>query len=486
MIVKKIVEKKAEIQNKVLSSMNDTAIAVKMNNPLPELKPKQPTKKNNIFSKGDPFEKLISDIELDSIQRDLSTNHGDLVNDSFESTDAKQKLEDVIRNEYRFDENKAKYVVSEMVGLSFIERLLNDESVSDIGYNGTFLSVESNSKIQFFTKEQLGLTDSEKQIFNIISKVANTMGKTFNRQFPILDSVSGNIRMNAIHQSSSVEGSTFSIRVLKAKMALTEENFLDFAPLFLLDFFDVLMKVGNSILVGGETGSGKTELMKLLCGKINPSDIMFVVEDVPEMKLKTLFPMHNIYSVVSTGTASLNDLLQASLRNFPKWILPSETRGKDAMEVIDSALNGHNILSSVHVANCRSMPARLVRMASREHAVNEESLIEEVLEYFGIGIQIETAKIEIDPENMIFHKIRYISEIVEFSTEEVTTLFKQELIDGDFYVTTGELSNNFKQKMNSNFLNFEFPEMESEKVEKSKSLMEYLKIAKLKIAKQVA
>ncbi len=47
------------------------------------------------------------------------------------------------------------------------------------------------------------------------------------------------------------------------------ENFSDFAPSYVLDFLRVITKTGCMAIVGGETGSGKTEFMKLMLSFIS-------------------------------------------------------------------------------------------------------------------------------------------------------------------------------------------------------------------------
>lgn len=54
--------------------------------------------------------------------------------------------------------------------------------------------------------------------------------------------------------------------------------------------------------------------------------------------------------------------------------------------------------------------------------------------------------------------IRYLNEIVEFSANEPTTVFKQKFINGKFVIENGSLSEDFKEKMAEKFITFEFPE----------------------------
>ncbi len=429
------------------------------------------------------FEKGVSDNQLKSIREDLVSHHADLILSSFVSNESRKALVDIVFKEQRFSNDdtghdKAEYIVSEIVGLGFIEKILiDDDSITDIGWNGTFLTVQSNDRYQVFTPEELMLDDPETAIFRIVKKFADSVGKSFNRSYPILDSVAGNLRISAMHQICSPDGTTMSLRVVKPNLALKEENFTDFAPEFVLDFLRTVMATRANVVVAGETGSGKTELLKLLLSFSNKEDRILMIEDVQETHVKTLLPEHDIYSWVTSEKVKIIDEVVTSLRNFPKWIVVSETRGSEAYEMIQAALTDHKIITTVHAVSCRAIPRRFITMSSMGYSVNEKSVEEDILTYFDFGIHIKTLKVPIDREKNLFRIVRYLSEVVEYSTEGIKTLFKQTYYYGKFYVTTGELSEGFKERMGEKFVNFDFPVMKNQEIEKSEELTKFLRKA---------
>ena len=219
--------------------------------------------------RDDYLEKLVEDSRVEVIRDDLVEHYPDEVMRAFTSKASREKLTKLVQEEQRFGKDdegqKAAYVVNEIVGFEFIDRLLlHDESITDIGWNSTFLTVESADQLRIYTAEQLQLTDPEKTVFRIVKKFADAVGKPFTRNDPILDSVSGNLRLNAMHQVISPTGTTMSLRVSRPGLALTEETFVDFAPSFVLEFLKIIMKAGSMSVIGGETGSGKTELIKMM------------------------------------------------------------------------------------------------------------------------------------------------------------------------------------------------------------------------------
>lgn len=426
---------------------------------------------------------IVTESEIKNYRDDLLTSHVDLVHQAFNNAEAKEQLVKVIQKEYRFKKNtegfeKAKLIANKLVGFDFLEQFIGDPEISDIGWNGRFLTVEGNNLIKRYSSTQLGMEDSENTIYRIVRKFADTVGKAFSPEDPILDAVAGSLRLNAMHTSLSPTGTTMSLRMIKSVMSLQESNFQDFAPDFVLDFLRVCMATGNSCLIGGETGSGKTELMKLMLSFTKIYHKIILMEDVDEMNLSTLLPDHDIYSLVTNSVVGYSELISASLRNHPTWIVPSESRGAEAFEAIEGARTGHKLLSSLHVPDCRSMPRRYVTMSSMGRTINEEALLEDVLTFFDFGFHIKTAKIEVDtdPDNLTFYKVRYLSEIVEFSpgSEGITTVFKQNFVNGKFLVTTGTFSDRFKERLAENFLDFEFPELKDSEVEKSAELNKHL------------
>lgn len=428
--------------------------------------------------------KLVTDEEIIGIREDLVSNYPELVTEAFHSSELRQKLVTIVLEEQRYGKNepgvkKAEYVVDEIVGLGFIEQLLkNDDTITDIGWNGTFLTVENATQRRFYTADQLQIRDPETAIFRIVKKFADAAGKPFSRADPILDSVLGKLRVNAIHKVLSPSGTTFSLRVVRPRLALTMENFSDFAPTYIIDFLKVIMKTGCMAIIGGETGSGKTEFMKLMLSFIPKTDRIFMIEDVPETHIKKILPENDIFSLVTGGVVTISDLVAASLRNYPKWIVPSETRGPEAYEMIQAARTGHRGVTSLHGPNCRSYPRRLVTMSGMGYSINETAVEEDVLTYVDFGFHIKTAYIEIDREKLIFHKVRYLSEIVEYSTAKVaTTLFKQVLNNGKFYETTGLLSEEYVSRMGEHFIDFSFPKRERAILEKSPELTTLLEKA---------
>lgn len=349
---------------------------------------------------------MINPDILDEIKDDLKINHSELYLESFIDLDSREVLKAIIAEKHSTllsDEEKINHVVQEIVGLGVIEDIINkDKTVTDVGYNGTDLVVETPSEKYIYEVDL-----DEGYIIKIIQKFANAVGKEFTPKSPILDAALNNLRINAVHNTISIYGTTMSIRVTRPKLALNNDNFEDFAPLEVLDFLVATVKSRCNIVISGEVGTGKTELQKFLTSFIPFEDKIGWIEDVAEGHVKELFPEKDIISWLVTPGVTISTLVKAMLRNNPRWINVTETRDEAAYEMIQAVLSGHSIITSLHTVNGRAIPSRLINMAKMGFSVDEESLERDIHRYFHLGFHIK--------KKIINGKMRrFLSEIVFF------------------------------------------------------------------------
>lgn len=383
---------------------------------------------------------LVNESVLGEIKKDLKENYPEVYLDAFLNIEARDILKGLLREKHKTllsDNERLEYVIQETVGLGVIDDILNKyELVTDISYNATDLTIETPEK-KFVYEEEV----EEDYVIKIIQKFANAVGKEFTPKSPILDASFSNLRINAVHKVNSPYGTTMSIRVTRPILALNEDNFKNFAPMYILDLFQAMIEVGSNIAIAGETGTGKTELQKLLVGFIPWDQKIVTGEDTLEGHFKTLYPDKDIMSWLTTNSVSFTDLIKAALRNNPAWIIISETRGKEAYEMIQSVLSGHRIITTLHSVNARAIPSRIVHMVKEGHQVDEKPLTESIYRYFDFGIHIKRKKIN-------GKTVRYLSEIVEYlDGEEANTVFEMKVRGNKFMPKIGVLSDNFKEKL---------------------------------------
>lgn len=135
-------------------------------------------------------------------------------------------------------------------------------------------------------------------------------------------------------------------------------------------FFSTAIKGRRNLAVVGDTGSGKTTLMKTLCQSIPTADRLITIEDVREL----LLPNHPncvnlLYSKGGQGVATVTpaDLIAACMRMRPDRVLLAELRGSEAFDFLKLLTTGHSgSITSYHAESCSLALERYVLMA-KEH-----------------------------------------------------------------------------------------------------------------------
>ncbi len=407
----------------------------------------------------------ISERELNEIRDDLNNSNPRLAIQAQTDTKARKELAKYVRDNYKSyihgDHEITEYIVKELVGIGFLEDVLSTDGVTDIGWNGSFLTVETNSDKISLSKQDLGGSDviTENYIIRIVNRFLASQDKELNSTNAIVDLLMDNLRLSIVDQSLSPTGTTFSIRVTRPSLALNQNNFDIFAPRFVLDLIHTIMLTGAVCTVSGITGTGKTELQKLMISFTNPKERIIMVEDVAETHLKELFPDKDIFSYLTTVDHPITEMVRTSLRQNPNWVHIAETRGAEAFEMLQGVLTGNFMVTTLHTVDTFAVPKRFSNMITNVYAnASESSIIEDVLTYFDFGFHIEKLDIY-DAETGDTKKIRYLAEIREFKNnpDRGTLIFKQDFYNGQFLITTNELTEEFHARMAKKFLKFKMP-----------------------------
>jgi type IV secretion system protein VirB11 len=138
----------------------------------------------------------------------------------------------------------------------------------------------------------------------------------------------------------------------------------------LMGFFSQAVGAKKNIAVVGDTGSGKTTLMKTLCQLIPPYERLVTIEDVRELFLpKHHNRVHLLYSKGGQGQAQVSpaDLIASCMRMKPDRALLAELRGGEAFDFLKLLTTGHaGSITSFHAESCALAFERYVFMA-KEH-----------------------------------------------------------------------------------------------------------------------
>jgi archaeal flagellar protein FlaI len=286
-----------------------------------------------------------------------------------------QKILDILENAPEINIPKhlfnfyADAVVKEMVGYGLIEPLLQDDKLEEIMIVGP-------KKPTYVYHIDYGMMTtnivfySDEGIYDIIDKIARTLGRRVDISNPLLDArLPDGSRVNATISPASIDGSTLTIRKFKAD-PYTITDLINFGTInleassFLWCIVDGFggAKPANIIISGG-TGSGKTTTLNVLANFIPDSERILTIEDTAELKL----PVKHIVrfegkppGLEGKGELTLDILVKNTLRMRPDRIIVGEIRHTEALSLFTAMNTGHDgCMGTIHANSAKETLVRI-------------------------------------------------------------------------------------------------------------------------------
>jgi flagellar protein FlaI len=258
------------------------------------------------------------------------------------------------------------YIVRDNLGLGKIDAFGYDPLIEDISCDGVnvpiyiwhrrFESIPTN--VRFATADELDA---------FALRLAYLCGSHVSIAQPMLDaSMPDGSRINLTYGSEITRrGSTFTIRKFKVD-PFTVTDIVNFNTLSkeMAAYFWYAVENRVSILVAGGIAAGKTTLLNCLSMFIKPDLKIVSIEDTRELNLphENWIPASTRTNFgVSTGIAEITlfDLLKASLRQRPDYIIVGEIRGAEAYTLFQAVSTGHLGMSTIHAESVESAVYRL-------------------------------------------------------------------------------------------------------------------------------
>ena len=168
----------------------------------------------------------------------------------------------------------------------------------------------------------------------------------------------------------------------------------------MLDFITLLVKYGVSIVVAGETSSGKTTTLNAFVSTM-PNDMrIFVVETgARELYLRKFDKNNNcVNNVVNTlarqteekiSSVTQKDLLIKALRYNPEIIIMSEVRGDEVVPTIEAAQTGHTVCTTIHSRGGQAAHFRMANLMANSSQANISDCMRNAVQAFPIIIYVK-------------------------------------------------------------------------------------------------
>ena len=126
---------------------------------------------------------------------------------------------------------------------------------------------------------------------------------------------------------------------------------------------DLTVADGEAVAVLGSNGSGKTTLLNALSSFVPDDQRVVTIEDAAELRLQQAHIVRletRPPNAEGRGEVSARDLVKNALRMRPDRIIVGETRGGEAIDMLQAMNTGHDgSLSTVHANSPRDAVARL-------------------------------------------------------------------------------------------------------------------------------
>lgn len=339
--------------------------------------------------------------------------------------------------------------ILEFIENSFLKELLSDSNITDISYNGLNLFYQDNIKGRI--KSVIEITN--KEAYDFIRQIANLSDAQFSYTDPILDISVGKYRINAVHYAISRKNRensiTFSIRIGFNSLRIKEDNtFINNKCIKLIKLF---LNKQSSIIIGGLTSSGKTELQKFLISKLKPATRLIVIDNVDELDMDYINPSLDVQTRLNLDkekNINFDILIKNALRNNPDYLVISESRGEEMLSILNSAMSGHPTITTLHSKNIVDMYSRMTRMTMlKNQSLKYDETLIDIYDHFKLLIHVRK---EVKENNEI---VRYVDCIATNRFNKVKLLYKY---PNNFF----KIPNSIKYDLEMNDLEFnEFKNM---------------------------
>lgn len=282
-------------------------------------------------------------------------------------------------------------ITDRVVGLGPLEPLITDPLVTDILVNGpNEIWIERGG---IMTRVEAGFVD-EADLRATVERVIAPLGLRVDRSSPTVDGrLEDGSRIHVVMPPAAVDHPIVAIRrFTQAIRSLDELIGTGSASRDQVETLKMAVRGGQTILVSGGTGTGKTTLLNLLAGLIPAEERVVTIEDAAELQI----PGHRVRleahpaNQEGVGEITIRRLLRSALRLRPDRIIVGEVRGAEAMDLIWALNTGHRgSLSTIHANTPQEALWRLETLALSAGDTSEAAVSRQLHAAIDLVVQLD-------------------------------------------------------------------------------------------------
>ena len=284
-------------------------------------------------------------------------------------------------------------VIRDLIKNGPLEPLLSDEMLEDIHSIG-LKHIHMDHKVFGMVTSNIRFRERE-MLSRYLRAMSERIGRPVSDNKPIIDgALLDGSRINIIFSDDvSMLGPSFTIRKF-AEETISIIQLIKWGTISsqVAAYIWICLEYGMSVLVSGETASGKTTTLNAILPFIDHNVKIYSAEDTPEVKVR-----HKIWQRLVTrdskneeSRVEMFDLLKAALRSRPRYIIIGEIRGVEGATAFQAMQTGHPVIATFHASSIVKMIQRFtgdpINVPIRFFANLNFAIFQEVVEAPGGGI----------------------------------------------------------------------------------------------------
>ena len=252
-------------------------------------------------------------------------------------------------------------IIRDLIKNGPLEPLLSDEMLEDIHSIG-LKHIHMDHKVFGMVTSNIRFRERE-LLSRYLRAMSERIGRPVSDNKPIIDgALLDGSRINIIFSDDvSMLGPSFTIRKF-AEETISIIQLIKWGTISsqVAAYIWICLEYGMSVLVSGETASGKTTTLNAILPFIDHNVKIYSAEDTPEVKVR-----HKIWQRLVTrdskneeSRVEMFDLLKAALRSRPRYIIIGEIRGVEGATAFQAMQTGHPVIATFHASSIVKMIKR--------------------------------------------------------------------------------------------------------------------------------